>query len=98
MIGYQLAVVFVGCHHEDIETLFLRLLGDGAYHVVRFETGDFQDRDIVCFYNILNNRYGLADHFRCFFALCLVQFVGLMTESRPFGVESHGNMRRIFTF
>ena len=72
MFGHQLAIVFVRCHHIDFESFFLRLLGDGAYHVVGFETGNFQDWDIVGFDNILDNRYGLPDHFRRFFPLCLI--------------------------
>ena len=72
MFGYQLAVVFVGCHHINFESLFLGLLRYGADHIVCLKAGDFQYRDIVCFYNILYNRNGLPDHFRGFFPLCLV--------------------------
>ena len=98
MFGYQLAVVFVRCHHINFETFFFGLLGNRADDIVGFIARNFQYRDIVGFYDIFDERDRLTDIFRRLLPLRLVLFVGFVAESRTFRVEAYRNMGRVFTF
>ena len=98
MFGYQLAVVFVRCHHIYFETFFFGLLGNRADNIVGLIARNFQYRDIVGFYDVFDERDRLADIFRRLLPLRLVLFVGFVAESRTFRVEAYRNMGRVFTF
>ena len=98
MFGYQLAVVFIRCHHIHLETFFFGLLGNRADDIVGLIARDFQNRDIVSFNDIFDERDRLADIFRCLLPLRLVLFVGFVAESRAFRVEGYCYMGRVFTF
>ena len=94
----QLPVVFIRGHHIRIEPFFFSQLGQCAYDIIGFETGNFYDRYIVGFDNFFYNRYGLSYYLRSFFSLCFIKLICFVPESRTTGIESYCNMGRIFFF
>ena len=93
----QLTVIFVGGHHESLQSIDISCLcGKSANDVICLKSADFEDRDIVCFEYALYVWYGSADAFRSFFSLCLVGFVCFMTERRSRRVKCNTNVRRLF--
>ena len=95
MVGHQLTVVLIGCHHIDLEALCGGLPGDGPDHVVRLEAGHFQDGDTISVDNVANHGDGEADYLGRLLALCLVLLERLMAERRSLGVETDRHMRRL---
>ncbi len=72
MFGNQLAVVFVGRHHINLEALFLGFLGNRADNIVGLKARYFQDRDLVGFNDFFDDWDRLADIFRRLLPLRLV--------------------------
>ena len=88
----ELSIILVGCHHVNVKTLLVGSLGDGADHIIRLKTGHFQHRDIIGPDNILDDRNGALDIFRCCFTLCLVSLKLDMAKSGTRGIKSNSNM------
>ena len=51
-----------------------------------------QDRDAVSLEQILDDRHGLADIFRCLFTLSLIRREGLAAEGGSMRIEGHTDM------
>ena len=94
----QLAVVLVGRHHVDLESLKGGLLGDGPDHVVRLVAGNLEDRDAISLDDLLDDRHRLADRLGCLLALRLVSFESLVAEGRAGGIERDSDMCRLLPF
>ena len=89
----ELTEVLVGCHHVGFDALQVCLMREGSDDVISLIALHFEHRNTVCFENILDNWYGKANRFWCFFALSLILREGFMPESTTVRIESHTNMR-----
>ena len=92
IVCHQLTVVLVRGHHISSDALAPGFCGEGPDHVIGLVACHFQNRDAVSVYDLLYNRYGEADGFRCFFALGFILFESFVTESRAGGVEGYSYM------
>ena len=97
VFAHELAVVFVGSHHKSLQSIDgFSLFCESAYHVVSFESANFEDRDIVSLKDALDVRHCGAYSFRSLFALSFVRLERFVAERRSGRVESHAYMRRFF--
>ena len=92
---HQLSEVFVGSHHVGGEALPFGALGKRADHVVSLEILDFDHRDAVCLYNLLDDGHGKLYILGCGGAFRLIFLAGALAECRARRVEAHRDMRGV---
>ena len=96
MIGNELSVILVRCHHVGIYASLIGLVGKCADNIVCLIALHFEYRYMVCFEYILDDGNSKADCFRGFLPLCLVERVSLVPESWTMWVEGDTNVRWLF--
>ena len=89
IVTYQLAVVLVGRHHEDLVTRLDAFLRQRADHVVGLVTLDFEDRDAHGFQHTLDIGDGEEDVLGRLGTVGLVLGKYLPAEAAALGVERH---------
>ena len=92
---HQLTEVFVGRHHVGGEILLLGHAGQCAYDVVGLEPFHLDQRDVVSFDNLLDDRHRQLDVLGSRGACSLVIFGGLMAERRTLRIEAYRDVRGI---
>ena len=94
----ELCVVLVGCDHRDLESLRRGLLGERADHIVGLESGLFDDRDVVCCQDFLDDGHTQFDILGRSLSLRLILRVSLVSERWSSGIKGYGNVVGIFFF
>ena len=98
VVAYQLAVVLVGRHHEDLVSGFDAFLRQGADHVVGFVAFDLQNRNA----HRLQHPFHIGDRKQDILgslgAVGLVLGENLAAETAALGVERHAQQVGPFAF
>ncbi len=98
LLGYQLSIVLVGCHHVNVEALFLCQYRQIANHVVclKARLGNGGNAHGLCHgVNVGNARPNV---FGCFVPVGLVFGKRLVSERRSWGVKNDGQVGRFLVF
>ena len=96
MIGNELSVILVGCHHVGLYAGLISLMGKCADDIICLIALHFKYGDMICVEYVLDDRNGKANCFRSFLSLCLIEGESLVPEGWTMWVESDTNVRWLF--
>ena len=88
----QLRIVLIGRNHLHRKSDGFCLFCQSADYVVGFKARHFEDRNIICLENFLDDGHGAFDVLRRSISLRFILRVCLVSESAARRVESHGEI------
>ena len=93
MILYDLAIIFVRCHHVHLKAIGCCAGGQGSNDVIGFVAIQLKNGDVETAYDLFHNRQAVPNVFGCFLACSLVLFVQFIAKRRRGCIEGHPNVR-----